>query len=232
MKTDMIKKKRAINLRKEGRSIRDIEKTLSVARSTLSGWLCDVELSKKQKEQLHKKWLAALAKARSKAAELNKNNRLKRMRVIEQDAKNFVSDIVINKKLGEIIFSIFYLAEGTKAQRGTVEIASTNPKILVTLLKLFRYLYSPQESRLRCRLNLRLDQSERKLKSYWSKILQIPKSQFIKTQFDKRTIKPTFKNYKGVCSLYYCDTNLQKRIIAIGEELIQLILIDKIYKGA
>jgi hypothetical protein len=141
---------------------------------------------------------------------------------LKKNIKKFTSDILINKTLGEIIFAMFYLAEGTKGS-GKVEIASANPEILTAFLKLFRYLYSPTESRLRCRLNLRYDQLEKKLKNYWSKILQIPKSQFIKTQFDKRAIKPTFNAYKGVCAVYYSDTNLQKRILIIGKELLKKI---------
>jgi len=223
MKTDILKKEAAIKLREKGKSIRDIENILGIARSTLSGWLQNIELSREQKKQLHKKWLNALVKARLKASKVNKENRLTRLRKIEQKAKNFTSDVTVDKKLGEIIFSIFYLAEGTKIYSGKVEIANTNPKILTAIWKLFRFLYSPDESKLRCYLHLRMDQSEKKLKNYWSKILHIPKSQFIKTQFDKRTIKPTFKNYKGVCVIYYCDTNLHKRIMVIGEEILQII---------
>jgi predicted transcriptional regulator len=160
IRTDLVKKEKAIKLRKRGRSIRDIEKILGIPRSTLSGWLRDVKLSKKQKERLHKKWLAALVKARLKANEVNKTKRLERMKRFEENIKKFTSDILINKTLGEIIFAIFYLAEGTKGS-GKVEIASANPEILTAFLKLFRYLYSPAESRLRCRLNLRYDQSEK-----------------------------------------------------------------------
>ncbi len=222
MKTDTVKKEAAVKLRRKGRSIRDIENILGVARSTLSGWLRNTELTKQQKEKLRQKSLAHLVKARLKANEAHRKERLNRMKKIEHSIKKFTSNVTIDKKLGEIIFAIFYLAEGTRG-RGRVEIANTNPNILTAFLNLFQYLYLPQKSRLHCRLNLRKDQSDEKLKDYWSNILHIPKSQFIKTQFDKRTIKPTFKDYKGVCSVYYCDTNLHKRILTIGEEILQLM---------
>jgi len=231
MKTNLDKKEIAIKLRKNGKSIRDIENTLNIPRSTLSGWLHNIKLSKKQKERLHKKWLVALVKARAKASEVHKRNRLERMRKIEYGVKEFTSDIIIDRKLGEIIFSIFYLAEGAKKHKGKIEISNTDPEILTAFLELFRYLYSPKESRLRCYLHLRMDQSEKATENYWSRILHVPKSQFVKTQVDERTIEPTFKNYKGVCSVYYCDTNLHKRVMTIGKELIKIIS-DDLQKGA
>jgi len=222
MRTDIRKKEWAIILRRKGKSIRDIEIITSSPRSTLSGWLRDVKLSKKQKERLHKRWLVALAKARLKAVEVNRNSRLNRMKKIEESVKETISDILIDRRLWEIIFAIFYLAEGSR-HLNKIEIANTEPKILTGLLKLFRYLYSPEESKFRCHLNLRMDQSEEKMKKYWSRILHIPKSQFTKTSFEKRAIKPTFENYKGVCTVYYCDTNLHKRVLTVGEELLQII---------
>jgi len=225
MKTNLVKKEIAIKLRKKGKSIRDIENILGVARSTLSGWLYNVELTREQKERLHKKWLDALVKARLKAADVHRNGRLERVKRIKEDTAKFASKLTIDKTLGEIIFAIFYLAEGTKKECSVV-IVNSNPKILKNILNLFRYLYSPKPSKFRCCLHLRMDQSEEQLKNYWSKILKIPKFQFIKTQFDKRTTKLTFKKYRGVCAVFYNDVNLQRRILYIGEELLQVM--DKI----
>jgi hypothetical protein len=222
MKTNLTKKGEAINLRLRGESIRDIEKAINVSRSTLSGWLHNIKLSKAQKKHLHKKWLDALVKARLKANRINRDRHNKKIEKIKQEAKDFTSDIIINKKIGKLIFATFYLAEGTKTD-GAFVIANSNPNILTAFLNLFRYLYSPEKSKFRCCLHLRKDQHENILKKYWSNILNIPKSQFLKTQFDKRTIKPTFKNYKGVCVVFYYNSDLQRRIVYLGKELLQLI---------
>lgn len=216
----------AIKLRKRGKSIRDIESNLDIAKSTLSGWFRNVKLTKKQKEILHKKWLKALVKARLKASEFHRNQRLERIRKIEEEVKKFISNITLDNITAELILAAFYLAEGSKAG-GRIEIASANPDILAGFWKLIQFLYPIEKSRVRCYLHLRLDQSEEKFKNYWSKILNIPKSQFIKSQFDKRTISPTYKNYKGVCTVYYSDTNLQRRINAIGKELLEKIKISQ-----
>lgn len=230
MRTNISKKEAAIKLRKRGKSIRDIESDLGIAKSNLSGWLRDIELTKKQKEILHRKWLKALVKARKKANEFNRNQRLERIKKIKEEANNFVSNITFDKTMAELIFAAFYLAEGSKTGC-KLEISNANPDILVGFWKLFRSLYPVEKSRVRGYLHLRLDQSEEKSKNYWSRVLNIPKSQFIKSQFDKRTISPTYKNYKGVCTVYYCDVGIQRRIIAIGEEFLQKMKTNKNMDG-
>lgn len=216
------KKEQAIKLRREGKSLRDIEMNLGIARSTLSGWLKNIKLSKKQQEYLYQKWLQALVKARQKASQVHRKNRKNRMENIKKQVDIFTRNVDFNKELGEIIFAVFYEAEGTKKEN-SVTIANSNPALLKNLIHLFRYLYSPNESKFRCCLHLRADQNEERLKTFWSEVLNIPKAQFVKTQFDKRTTKPSFEQYKGVCVLMYFDINLQRRILSLGKSIFNKI---------
>ena len=222
MKTDFAKKEFAIKLRLKGKSIRDIEKTLGAPRSTLSGWLHNVELTKKQKDRLYKNWLEGLIDARKKAALIHKKQKQSRIEIIKQEVKKFISETSLDKKTGELIMATFYLAEGTKKE-GSFVIANSNQKTLQGFINLLRYLYKIDESKFRCCLHLRKDQQEKQLKNYWSTLLSIPKSQFIKTQFDKRTIEQTYDTYKGVCVVFYHDIKLQRRILYIGEKKLNVI---------
>ena len=70
-------------------------------------------------------------------------------------------------------------------------------------------------------MHLRNDQIEHDLSSFWSKTLRVTIKQFHKTQFDKRTTKPTYEKYKGVCVITYFDMSLQRRILYIGDNLLQ-----------
>jgi|WetSurMetagenome_2_1015567.scaffolds.fasta_scaffold08751_8 hypothetical protein len=214
------KKQGAIELRKLGKSLNEIAVDLKIPKSTLSGWLKDVKISLKFREALNQKRLDALVVAREKSAIYHKQERLKRMEVIEKEASRFLKSVNLTKTMAELIFSSFYLAEGAK-RRGSFEIANSNPEILSGFWNLMKILYPLNKDKIHCHLYLRQDQSEKKLKEYWSNILNIPEKQFIKSQFDKRAVSPTRENYKGVCSIYYCDVNLQKRAITIGEELLK-----------
>ena len=220
MKTDIVKKEQAISLRKSGKSYSDIEVALNVRRSTLSGWLRKIKLSDKQKELLNTKRLEGLIKARVIASDVHKKGRLLRIKRIKKDASQFNSEIVLNKNLGELVFSVFYLAEGGKKENALI-IANSKPAILKAFLKLLRFVYDIDESKIRCCLHLRKDQAEYDLLNFWSKTLGIAKKQFHKTQFDKRTTKPTYARYKGVCVVTYFDMSLQRRILYIGENLVQ-----------
>jgi hypothetical protein len=222
MPKNLNRKKKAVELRKNGESIRHIEKSLCVPRSTLNYWFKDIEISDIHKRILYRKWQLALIKARAKARLIKIANRQERIQKIRTEARDIIEETIINKPLYEIIFATFYIAEGAKTE-GAIKIANSNPEVISSVLCLFRYLYSPEEKKIRCCLHLRIDQSEISLKKFWSKKLNIPVSQFTKTQFDKRTKKPSFKNYKGVCELYYGNTDLQRRVIAIGEEFFNSI---------
>src|SRR3990167_6594423 len=211
MKTDNVKKEKAIALRKCGKSYPEIEKFLDVRRSTLNGWLHNIELSDIQKKRLHSNRMAGLKKAREIASDIHKKGRLLRIKKIKKEVNLFSSEVKLNKKLGELIFAVFYLAEGGKKENALV-IANSNPDILKAFLNLLRFVYHIDESKIRCCLHLRNDQIEHDLSSFWSKTLRVTIKQFHKTQFDKRTTKPTYEKYKGVCVITYFDMSLQRRI--------------------
>src|SRR3989339_383116 len=112
MLTDFVKRKSAIRLRKKGKSYRDIEIAIGVRRSTLNGWLKNIELTKEQKGKLHNNWLSALVAARKKAALWHNKGRIERREKARKEVEKFVLNIDIDKNIQEIILAAFYLAEG------------------------------------------------------------------------------------------------------------------------
>ncbi|MEK7080641.1 MAG: hypothetical protein AAB925_02305 [Patescibacteria group bacterium] len=215
-------KNRATSLRKRGLSFRYIENKLGIPRSTLSGWFKNIKLPEKQRKKLLDSWKKGLANARKKAALWHIEDKNKRRETIRQEVKTFFLDVTIEKKMGELIMATFYLAEGGKMENN-FSLANSNPEILKGIVNLLRLLYKIDELKFRCALHLRKDQDEKELREFWSKILKIPESQFIKTQFDKRTIKKTYEHYKGVCVLIYYDMALQRRILYLGDEILKNI---------
>ncbi len=216
-------KETSIQLRKQGKSYRDIQKQLNVAKSTLNYWLKNVSLSNKHKARLHKNWKNALIKARRKASIAHRENRLSRINKINEDVKEFINSINLTNQQLEIFLAGLYLGDGFKTGH-RIALGSSNPKILLTFTTLLRKLYNVDNSKLRASIYARADQNEARLKDYWSKLLSIPFSQFNKTQFDQRTRKTkTHQKYKGVCSVVYCSTDLQRRILAISNEMLKYI---------
>jgi hypothetical protein len=215
-------KSKAMSLRKRGVALRHVETALGIPRSTLSYWFRNVKLSKEQKKKLLNDSKKGLLLAQKRAALWHIEDRNKRRKTIRQNIKRLFSSINIDRKTAELLLATFYLAEGTKKESCFI-FANSNFEILKGLINLLRFLYNIDELKFRCCLHLRKDQNEEKLKSFWSKKLNIPKSKFLKTQFDKRTIKKSYNTYKGVCVLHYYDMALQRRILYLGDEILKNI---------
>ena len=79
----------AIRLRKKGLSLREIIQRVPVAKSTLSLWLRSVGLSKKQKQRLTEKRLAAIRRGR----ETWKMQRIQKILEIKLQAKSDITKI-------------------------------------------------------------------------------------------------------------------------------------------
>jgi hypothetical protein len=215
-------KNQAIALRRKGMSVRYVESKLHIPRSTLSGWFKDVKLTEKQQEKLFQDWESGLVQARKKAVVWHNQQRISRQQAIRTEVEDFFSDVIIDTKVAELILATFYLAEGGKTE-DTFVLANSNALMLKGMVYLMRRLYKIDESKLRCTLHLRKDQDDARLKDYWSTLLKVPKQKFLKTQFDKRAIKKTHDYYKGVCVINYYDLALQRRILYLGEKILDTI---------
>lgn len=215
-----VRKQLAIALRKKGRSIRDIEIELKISRSTLSGWLKNIKLTKKQQQTLTEKWNRGLVKARKIASQTHRQNKINRLQKIDTEAKSYVDQISLNDNHLELFLAGLYLGEGFKDQNRT-GFCNSNPQIMRTFVELLRKLYNIDETKIRAGIYARADQNPTRLVDFWSQALNIPKEKFHKTQFDKRTISTkSYSDYHGVCAIYYYDVSIQRRIMAISNEII------------
>lgn len=216
-------KQRAIKLRKQGKSLRQISSQINIAKSTTSLWLKSVKLNSQQQNILDQNWKKGLVNARKQAVKSHRLTKLKRINKINREASIFLNSLSIDDKILELFLSGLYLGDGFKIY-GRTALGSSNPKILKTFITLIRKLYKIKESKLRAAIYARADQKPQTLINYWSKFLSIPKKQFHKTQIDKRTLnKKSYPHYKGVCAVNYFDIKLQRRILAISSEMIEYI---------
>lgn len=208
----------AIKLRKKGFSIGKIERRLGIPRSTLSGWLRNIELSQKQKEKLTQDWKNALVKARKKAVLWHNAQKEKRLKLAEEQALKIVGDIdITDKKILELALAILYMGEGTKKKIET-SMGSSDPLILKFFLAALKRLYDFDIKKIKCQLNLRADQSPEKMKRFWSKELSVPINNFGYVNLDKRTVgSKTYPYYKGVCHVLCGNVAIQRRLIYLSE---------------
>lgn len=223
MSDDNERKIQAIDLRQQGKSYREIERELGIAKSTLSGWLRGVSLTSEQWAQLHTQWLEGTSRARALARDAHRRMKKERMNKIEREVKEYLSSVEINRDILKILFVGLYLGDGFK-NNGRVGLGNADPNIVLLFVTLLRKLYLVKESKLRAQIFARSDQHETELIAYWSTLLAIPPNRFHKTQFDKRTVNIKSRDsYHGVCAVVYADTQMQWRILGIGKEMIEYV---------
>lgn len=211
------KRRLATRLRKRGLSIRDIEEKLNIPRSTLSGWLKNVELTSRQKEILFQKWKKALIKARKKAVLWHNKQKELRLAKAAQEAENLLSNIDLrNGNIIELALAMLYLGEGHKRSDDTA-MGNSDPLILKTFVSILVNFYRISPVKIKCGLHLRADQDPEKIKKFWSRTLGVPLRNFVYANIDKRTAgSKTFPNYKGVCVVRCGNVAIQRKLLNIS----------------
>jgi len=205
----LLEKHKAIALRQKGHSLYEIQNKLGVAKSSVSIWVRDVELTESQKRRLSKKGFYR------KTVELRRTNRLrneeqKREKII-QAAKREISKI--SKKQLWLMGTMLYWAEGGKTMR-TVRFSNGDPEMIKIMMVYFRLICGVPEDKFRGYIHIHPHLDYKLAEKYWSNVSAIPLKQFFKTY---RKPNKSSQNKKstlphGVFDIYVMDTKLFLKI--------------------
>jgi hypothetical protein len=216
-------KAQAIQLRSEGLSIREIEKLLSIPRSTLSGWLKSVELTELQKARLQQNADLALIKARVKASDWHRSQKKLRLKKAEEQATVVLEEIVIDDNIIELALAMLYLGEGAK--KNTTAIGNSNPLILKFFITILIKKYGVSVDKIKCDLHIRADQNTKELIDYWSHELNLPMSCFRSVIVDVRTTgRTSYPEYKGMCLVNCGNIAIQRKLIYLYNLFCQKVI--------
>jgi len=216
---DRIKiKKKAIELRKRGRTYSEIQKTLriNIPKSTLSYWCSKIKLPKKHKDRIRELILKNAHNGRAVALIVNRVKREKYLKSVKDRNKHLAKSLK-NKDIAKIALAMLYLGEGSKTPGGSLRFANSDPFIISLFLWSLKYCYNINESKFRCTLMCRADQDVKRLEKFWAEITNISPKQFYRARIDARTIgKPSKKpDYKGVCCIDYFSGDLFAELMSI-----------------
>ena len=151
------------------------------------------------------------------------NRSLAYIKRYERKRKQFMNlDLIkvgrINKTRAKLYTAILYWCEGSKYPASTtLNFTTTDMKMQRLFLNLFRRGFNPTESKFRIWLQIHSDQNEKSLIKYWSTILKIPISQFMKPSITDKKGGRYRKIYHGTCSLRYADYSMILRLMGIYE---------------
>jgi hypothetical protein len=220
-------KNKAIILRKKGFSYSEILKEIPIAKSTLSLWLRDVGLSKKQKQKLTEKKLAAM----KRGWEACHQKRLKITELIKYEAKREIKSIT--RKDLWLIGTALYWAEGSKEKlKGTrLDFVNSDPLMVRLFLKWLRKIMKIPEDDIRLSIYLHENNRERKkeVQSYWSQITGFSIANLQSIVWKKHNIKTNRKNigksYFGLLRVTVLkSTNLNRKTAGWIEGICQRAL--------
>ena len=199
-------KLKAIELRKKGESMKDIARQLKVAKSSVSLWVRDIQLTSTQRSKLT---------IRGFSVDVIEKRRLTRIGRTQREHS------AIMKEAGKAIrfFSqrelwllgvALYWGEGGKTNHGCARLSNSDPVVIKFMMRFFREICKVSESRFRGHIHTFSHLNKNRAEKYWSEVSGIPRRQFFKTY-----VKPSIasKNKKdslpyGTFQIYVNDTKL------------------------
>lgn len=205
-------KLKARELRKQGVSVKEIQRKLGVSRSSVSLWVRDIKLTKKQLERLYLNKKTGSLKG-SIIAAMNK------IRAREELTKELVSkgkkEVCALSERDKFIAGIaMYFAEGEKTD-GNIGFSNSDARAIRFMMRWFRKVCGVPEEKFRFYLYIHDNLNEKEAKKYWSNLAKIPLSQFKKSYIVKNNPKRfrKTKNEYGVLRISISNANLHRRIM-------------------
>lgn len=220
-------KNKALDLRQEGQSIKEIAKKLKIAKSTVSLWCRDIELTAVQVKRLHERMVKGGYEGRMAGARAQYEQRLKRTKELKKQGRERLGKLSARDFLTAGL--ALYWGEGSKNDRQGVRISNSDPKIVKFILKWFRKVWNIPESEigLAIIINKIHKYRVREVEEYWSKTTKIPQKQFSKTTLIKSKNRKNYKNFPihyGVVTVRIRkSTGLHRQILGMLEGLAQKI---------
>lgn len=184
----------AINLRRQGLSYAEILREVKVAKSTLSLWLRDVNLSEKQSQKLTEKKIKSARRGGEKR-HLQKIEKIKR---INDESKKDVTKI--SKRELWLMGVMLYWAEGTKEKEwrpGTgIQFSNSDPFMIKIFIEWLRKVFDASNDDIGFEIYIHENEKGRtdNVSEFWARKLNLPTSKFSRIYFKKNKIKTNRKN--------------------------------------
>jgi len=214
-------KLRAYELRREGKSYKEINKLLQIPLGTIAGWFKDEEWSMQIRDRLGAKASLAFPEKLAAIQKANKARWTKKYKEYRQAAESEFAQHQ-NDPLFIAGLMLFW-GEGNKSPKdGTVRLTNSDPAMIRIFYNFLTKTMGADPDKVKIHLLLYPDLVDDMQKSFWSKSIGIPLSQFIKSTYIKGR-HPTRRLSYGVCMVYTCKRELKNKIL-IWLNLYQKIL--------
>jgi predicted DNA-binding ribbon-helix-helix protein len=220
--TKILIKERALTMRRRGSSINSIANSLSVSKSTVSGWCRDISLTKTQINKIAKESKHNATRALLKSAE--RQRELRKIAMTEARVLGRKDIGTVNKRDIFMVGLGLYWGEGYK--KGSQELGFTNsdPLMIRFYIKWLEVCFGIKKTDLILRVSINSIHSHRvnQVESYWSSLLSIQRTQFTMTsliQSISKKYKENQNHYGTLRVKVRRGTQLRRRILGAIEAL-------------
>jgi hypothetical protein len=188
MRSRVQDKIKAITLRMEGYSYKEIIEQVPVSKGLLSSWLKYIRLNPDQEKALLDKIKERSNEGRARAVETNRAKRLEREGLAVNEAKKLYIQFSTDPMF--IAGISLYWAEGSK-RTGSFQFMNSDPEMIKFMVFWMQKYLGVKKEDIFLRLNTHADFKEENYEVFWSEYTGIPLGQFKKT-----TYKPNEKHGK------------------------------------
>lgn len=205
-----LEKQKALELRKAGKSYSQIKKILKVSKSTLSVWLEDHPLSPEKIREL-RDW------NQMRIENYKETRRKNREILLNKIYKTEKNEILPFSKRDLFIGGLFlYWGEGGKTKLSELCLSNTNPAAIKAFIYWLENSLKVDRKKIKIKLHLYSDMNIKVETNFWSKVLQIPYSQFKKPYIKKSNQSSiSYKNSfsHGTCNVVVGNAILGKKVL-------------------
>lgn len=194
----------ARKLRSEGVSINDILKQVPVAKSSVSTWVRDIELTEEQIDRIALKHVAA----RERSIQTKRFKREARIAAYYREADAAYETLSRNV---DFMFGLaLYIGEGSKKKESVLEITNCDPRVIQKGIQFFQKIGFTQD-KLHCKIQLHPHLPEDEVLAYWRQITGLGRPQFgkvIRAVSSARQGKTYNKQLYGTCTIAAYSTKM------------------------
>ena len=192
-------KQKAIDLRKNGFSYKEIMDEIPISKGTLSNWVSKLELTEDQEKRLNEKIRIGREISRFKASQTHRQKRIEREEQIFKIASKKFSEL--NEDSRFLVGISLYWAEGSK-RTGEFQFMNSDPDMITFTYNWMQKYLEVSKTDIKLRLFTHKIEDYEDHVPFWANLLDVKVESFEKTIF-KPTIHKVKKNptYKGCLRL-------------------------------
>lgn len=198
-----------MELRKSGKSYNEIKNVLGTPKSTLSGWLANIDWSNRVKKTLKEK------SQKQHTVRLRKLNIVRGRFLVRayQEARSEAKKEFVQFKFHPLFISgvSIYLGEGDRLSRGFVRIANVDPLMIRLFVKFLNEVCGVSKNKIWASILIYPDIDDESSKRFWVENSGLSYDSFTKSTVIKGRHK-TRRTQHGICTVGLNSTYLKEKM--------------------